>query len=192
MSVVRQGFQKVKRIVPGVRSSPVNTDWEVGKYKNQLPCIKEDATELERRFRKWDYLKQHYPRLGLLKDDLGYEKELLYKEARKRMTEEQQQSRIFRCLRANLLQGRKDLLPEDMWTPMDAEHCYLNDIKKGILEETFERNIIKCATGDYDDEDKNFLRRKAWQTLFYKLRYFREINEMKEKLKKNMIWRKLT
>merc|ERR1712096_280374 len=109
MSASKHGVELVKHVRKAA-SKPVNTNWQVGKFKHQLPCIHEQAGPIERRLRKIDYTLSHYPRLGLLKDDLGYEKKSVMKEARNRMTEDQRQA-------------RKDLLAEEQWTPMDAEHC---------------------------------------------------------------------
>jgi len=184
MSASKHGVELVKHVGKAA-SKPVNTNWQVGKFKHQLPCIHEQAGPIERHLRKIDYTLSHYPRLGLLKDDLGYEKKSVMKEARNRMTEDQRQARIYRCLRANFLQSRKDLLAEEQWTPMDAEHCYLTDIVNQIERENHERNLIKCATNDFDDIiDKLSLQ-------YFKYRNIIEVMQMRKKLDENLMRRKL-
>ena len=73
MSATKHGVELVKHVGKAA-TKPVNTNWQVGKFKNQLPCISEQTGPIERNLRKVDYTLSHYPRMGLLKDDLGYEK----------------------------------------------------------------------------------------------------------------------
>ena len=73
MSATKHGVELVKHVGKAA-TKPVNTNWQVGKFKNQLPCISEQTGPIERNLRKIDYTLSHYPRMGLLKDDLGYEK----------------------------------------------------------------------------------------------------------------------
>ena len=185
MSVTKHGVELAVRAAGAAAVHPVNINWEVGKFKDQLPCIQEETGTLERHLRKIDYVQQHYPRLGILRDDQRYEKQHLIQEARRRMDEQSQQSRIFRLFRANFLQGRKDLLPEDQWTPMDAEHCYLNDIIHGIETEWYEKNLVKCATNDFDGLVDRVM------MSYFRIRYFFEIKAMKSTLESNLVQRKL-
>ena len=75
MSVAKHGVELVAKTASRAAAAlPVNTDWQVGKFQNQLPEIQEDAGVVERTLRKMYYTKINYPRLGMLQDDMKYEK----------------------------------------------------------------------------------------------------------------------
>lgn len=42
-------------------------------------------------------------------------------------------------------------MPDEEWTPIDAEHHYLADIMEQLKAEVFEKKLTKAARNDYDD-----------------------------------------
>jgi len=184
MSSSRHGLTVIRRVIESDFNA-VNTKWMVGAYKHQLPMIQSDAPDLERLVRMNDYVFQPWPKHGLLRHDQLYEKKKLVEEARRRMTHDQQQTRIYRLLRANLLQQRKDILPKSEWTPMDAEHCYLNDIFNDIENEEHEKNLVKCANRDYD----NYMDKV--KLLPFRIWYHKEVLYMRRLMLTNMAFRKI-
>merc|ERR1712135_36741 len=57
------GIQVLKK---AASQKAVNTNWDVGKFKNQLPSIRADAGGIERALRKIDYEGANYCKYELL------------------------------------------------------------------------------------------------------------------------------
>merc|ERR1739838_1001622 len=186
IAVAKHGVELVAKTASRAAAAlPVNTDWQVGKFQNQLPETQEDAGIVERTLRKMYYTKINYPRLGMLQDDMKYEKKSYVQDARLRMTEEENQARIFRTLRAHLFIAKQDLLPETQWTPMGADHCYLKGHIHNVICEETERGIIKCATNDFD----GLIDRISMSV--FRVQHFFAIEAMKKKFSENVVMRKL-
>ena len=148
LKAARWGVQVLPKIRP---VKAVNTDWEVGKYENQLDCIQPDATQLEKKAVKFDYIVREYCKVGLLNHDQLQEYDPIIIKARRRMTEDEAQARYFRVNRALIMSANHQILPEDEWTPMDADHNYLNRHIHQVKQEEMEKTMMKCAMRDFDD-----------------------------------------
>jgi len=147
MSASKHGIQVLKKLAPG---RAVNTNWEVGKFPNQLPLIRKEAGAIERALRKIDYEGANYCKYGLLHHDMLQEVDPHVAKARKRMTDEEHQARMFRVARAQLLSASQQHLPADQWTPMDADHNYLEDHIASVKNEDYERKLMQSALLDFD------------------------------------------
>nr|CAB3267527.1 cytochrome b-c1 complex subunit 7-like [Phallusia mammillata] len=148
MSATKHGLQVLQKVRPAFA---VNLDWQVGKYANQLDCIHADSAQLEKKLHKFNYITTGYCKLGLLRHDMLNEKDPIIQLARGRMTEEQHQARYFRINRALLLSANHQILPTDQWTPMDADHQYLDPLIHNAKQEINERQMMKCALLDFED-----------------------------------------
>ena len=148
LSASRWGVQLLPKVRP---RKAANIDWNIGKYPNQLDCIQADAPNWERRLAKLDYTSQENFKLGMLDHDQLVENDPVIKEARKRMSPEETQAWYFRVSRAQIMSANHQILPEDQWTPMDADHNYLQQHIHVVTCEMKERKLMKCALSDYED-----------------------------------------
>ena len=182
LSASKWGVQVLSKVRP---VKAVSVDWNVGKYPNQLECIQPDASLFEKKVRKMDYVVQEYCKVGLLNHDQLYEYDPVIIEARRRMTEAEEQARYFRINRALILSANHQILPEDEWTPMDADHNYMNGYIHEVKNEFLERKLMKCAMLDFEDkwERISLIPFRIWN-------YF-AIKQFRDNLKKELVDPKL-
>ena len=178
LSAAKWGVQKLPKVRP---QSAVNIDWNVGKYPGQLNAIQADATKLERKLLKWEYLSGEKCMIGLLNHDFLDETNSEVKEARRRMTDDEVQARYFRMSRALVMSANFQILPEDEWTPMDANHNYLAHRIQEVKNEVTERKLVKCALHDYEDvQDRLSL-------LTFRMWNYGKIKALRQKLQDQLI-----
>jgi len=177
MSASKHGIQVLKKLAPG---RAVNTNWEVGKFKNQLPVIREEAGGIERALRKIDYEGANYCKYGLLHHDFLLETDPYVAKARKRMTDEEHQARMFRVSRAQLLSANQQYLPPDQWTPMDADHNYMDDHISAVKNEEHEKKLLQCAMLDFDDYTTRLM------MIPFRIQFYMQIQKLRASLNKQL------
>lgn len=72
------------------------------------------------------------------------------------------------------------ILPPDEWTPVDAEHCYLDPLIAEIEAENFEKDVLKCARNEYNDN---------WERLLlipFRIWNYNNIKKMRDTLSENL------
>jgi len=175
MSASKHGIQVLKK---AASQRAVNTNWDVGKFKNQLPSIRADAGGIERTLRKIDYEGANYCKFGLLHHDMLQEVDTYVAKARKRMTDEEHQARMFRIARAQLLSANQQYLPPDQWTPMDSDHNYLDDHISNVKNEEHERKLMQAALLDFDSyTDRLF-------AIPFRVQFYMQIQKLRATLNK--------
>jgi hypothetical protein len=175
MSASKHGIQVLKK---AASQRAVNTNWDVGKFKNQLPSIRADAGGIERTLRKIDYEGANYCKFGLLHHDMLQEVDPCVAKARKRMTDGGHQARLCRIARAQLLSANQQYLPPDQWTPMDSDHNYLDDHISNVKNEEHERKLMQAALLDFDSyTDRLF-------AIPFRVQYYMQIQKLRATLNK--------
>ena len=178
MSATKWGVQVLSKVKP---ARSVNINWEVGKHRNQLELIQEDAAKLERNLQKINYTASEYCKVGLLHHDQLKESDPVVQEARQRMTDEEVQARYFRVNRALLMSANHQILPQDEWTPMDADHNYLQEHLNDARNEMKEKKLMKCAMLDFEDRQDRLL------SIPFRFMNYIEISRMRQKLKAQLV-----
>ncbi|XP_039261250.1 cytochrome b-c1 complex subunit 7-like [Styela clava] len=175
MAATRAVVGTAKRAHPFVVGG-LSTDWVTGK-PHQFSYIKDgrEFGDVQKKTRVFLYREEEYCKVGLLYHDLLADDEYkIARLAKERMTQEQKDALYFRINRALLLSAAKKNLPKDEWTPIDAEHLYMQEIIKRVEHEEFEKKLTKAALNDYDDN---------WERLLlipFRLRHYFKIKETRQ------------
>jgi len=93
-------------------------------------------------FKRWAYYQNHYPKMGLLTDDILR----MYPdvtEALRRLPADQKYARDFRISRAMSLSMQKDELPRSEWTTPENDTPYLQPYIKDVQDEMNEKKWWK-------------------------------------------------
>ena len=90
-------------------------------------------------FRTWYVYACGYRQMGLRADDLRMEEYPDVATALNRLTEEEQNQRIFRIKRASDLSMKHQILPREEWTKPEEDIFYLNSLIEQAKTERKER-----------------------------------------------------
>merc|ERR1739848_23858 len=103
-------------------------------------------------FNAWKFRQDHpsgnASRQGMLVDDQNNNMDGMLDAMRDRMYDSQRQDYFYRIERGDLAWTRKDTLPYEQWSPISADHRYLNATGRQLLAEMDEEWMLdKITTG---------------------------------------------